>query len=76
MVAGKGSNRCRVASAALAFTLLSSPSFAQEPPGANCRHASKIEYNSAKQLYLLRNQFGIYLKNGPFWRRRYWYCRP
>jgi hypothetical protein len=74
MVGGKWLSR-RVAPAALALTVFSVPGFAQEPPGPHCRHATKIEYNSAKELYLLRNQFGMYVKNGPFWRRRYWYCR-
>jgi hypothetical protein len=75
MVGGKRSVFCCAAVATLALTLLSTPGFAQEPPGPHCRHASKIEYNSAKELYLLRSQFGTYVKNGPFWHRRFWYCR-
>jgi len=73
MVGGRQSSLCYAA--ALTLVLSSSPSVAQEAPGPNCRRASKIEYKSAKELYLLRNQFGIYLKNGPFWHRHYWYCR-
>ncbi len=47
---------------------------AEPPPWEGCRAVSKIEYDSAKSQYLLRNRFGIYLKTGPLWRRSYWYC--
>jgi hypothetical protein len=61
--------------AALALTFLSSPGFAQQPPGPDCRRASKVEYDSAKSYYLLRTKFGAYIRTGHFWRRHYWYCR-
>jgi hypothetical protein len=48
---------------------------AVQPPSEQCRAASKVEYNSAKKQHLLRNRFGFYLRNGPIWRRQYWYCR-
>ena len=60
---------------ALALTLLSSPGFAQQPPGPDCRRVSKVEYDSAKSYYLLRTKFGAYVRTGHFWRRYYWYCR-
>jgi hypothetical protein len=58
-----------------ALSLSSLGAFAQQPPGPDCRRASKVEYESAKSYYLLRNKFGAYVRTGPFWRRRYWYCR-
>jgi hypothetical protein len=54
---------------------VSSPVFAQQPPGSDCRRASKVEYDSAKSYYLLRTKFGAYVRTGYFWRRYYWYCR-
>jgi hypothetical protein len=46
-----------------------------QPPAEPCRAASKVEYNSAKKQHLLRNRFGFYVRNGPIWRRLYWYCQ-
>jgi hypothetical protein len=48
---------------------------AQEPPWADCRAASKTEYESAKTDFLLQTSVGAYAMTGPWWRRRYWYCR-
>jgi hypothetical protein len=45
------------------------------PPSEHCRAVSKIEYNSAKQQYLLRTRFGAYVRTGHIFRRHYWYCR-
>jgi hypothetical protein len=72
-----GAKRTRpcVALGALALTLLPSSAFAQQPPGPDCRRVSKVEYDSAKNYFLLRTKFGAYLRTGPFWRRYYWYCR-
>jgi hypothetical protein len=50
------------------------PTKAQQPPAAACRKASKVEYDSAKENYLLRNKFGAYVRTGSIWRRYYWYC--
>jgi hypothetical protein len=47
---------------------------AEQPPAEGCRAASKIEYDSAKRKYLLRNRFGMYTRTGRVWRRHYWYC--
>jgi hypothetical protein len=65
----------RVTFGVLVLALVSSPGFAQQPPGPECRRASKIEYESAKSYYLLRTKFGAYVRTGHFWRRYYWYCR-
>jgi hypothetical protein len=54
--------------------LSSSSVKAQQPPFGGCRAASKVEYDSAKRQYLLRNKFGLYLRTGHIWRRYYWYC--
>ena len=71
-----GAKRAGLCCAALAaLTLFSSSGFAQQPPGPDCRRTSKVEYDSAKSYYLLRNKFGAYVRTGPFWRRRYWYRR-
>jgi hypothetical protein len=59
---------------ALLVLLGTSPIRAQQPPGSDCRRASKIEYDSAKREYLLRHKFGAYVRTGYFWRRYYWYC--
>lgn len=68
--------RAGLCGALLAALLLSSSScLAQQPPGPDCRRASKVEYDSAKSYFLLRTKFGAYVQTGPFWRRRYWYCR-
>jgi len=56
-------------------TLYSSAAHALQPPSERCRAASKIEYDSAKKQYLLRNRFGFYVRNGRIWRRHYWYCQ-
>ena len=45
-----------------------------QPPNDQCRPATKLEYNSAKQQYLLRNGVGAYVRTGHLWRRYYWYC--
>jgi len=47
---------------------------AEQPPWEGCRPASKVEYDSAKANYLLRNRSGVYVQTGPIWRRSYWYC--
>jgi hypothetical protein len=47
---------------------------AQEPPWAECRAASKTEYESAKRDFLLQTSVGAYAMTGHWWRRRYWYC--
>jgi hypothetical protein len=60
---------------AMTFVLFSaSAAHAEQPPWADCRPASKVEYDSAKTNYLLRNRSGVYLQSGPIWRRSYWYC--
>jgi hypothetical protein len=68
--------------AARAFTLLaasfaffSSPASAVDTPADHCRAVSKIEYDSAKKQFLLRNRFGAYVRTGRIWRRHYWYCQ-
>jgi hypothetical protein len=48
---------------------------AEQAPREGCRAASKIEYDSAKKQYLLRNRVGMYVRTGRIWRRYYWYCR-
>jgi hypothetical protein len=55
--------------------LLCSPASAVQPPFDHCRPASKIEYDSAKKDFLLRNRFGAYVRTGRIWRRHYWYCQ-
>jgi hypothetical protein len=59
-----------------ALFIASAPSraHAAQPPWNGCRPASKIEYDSAKRNYLLRNRFGMYERTGGLWRRHYWYC--
>ena len=57
------------------WPLCSSSAHAVQPPSEGCRAASKIEYDSAKKQYLLRNRFGFYVRNGRIWRRHYWYCQ-
>jgi hypothetical protein len=56
------------------LVLLRSPAQAVQPPAEYCRAASKIEYDSAKKHFLLRNRFGAYVRTGRLWRRHYWYC--
>jgi hypothetical protein len=55
--------------------LLHSSANAVQPPADHCRAASKIEYDSAKKQFLLRNRFGAYVRTGRIWRRHYWYCQ-
>jgi hypothetical protein len=57
------------------LALLSSSVNAVQPPAEHCRAASKIEYDSAKRQFLLRNRFGAYVRTGRIWRRHYWYCQ-
>jgi hypothetical protein len=59
---------------AILTALSASPTRAQQPPAKECRKASKVEYDSAKENYLLRNKFGAYVRTGNFWRTYYWYC--
>ena len=54
---------------------LCSPANALQSPAEHCRPASKIEYDSAKRDFLLRNRFGAYVKTGRIWHRHYWYCQ-
>ena len=73
-----GATRSRLWRALLgvcALMFLAAPGFAQQPPGPDCRRVSKVEYDSAKNYYLLRTKFGAYVRTGHFWRRYYWYCR-
>jgi hypothetical protein len=56
------------------ITFSSSSVTAEQPPAKDCRAVSKIEYNAAKKQYLLGNRFATYVRTGPWWRRRYWYC--
>jgi hypothetical protein len=57
------------------MALLSSSANAVQPPSDRCRAASKIEYDSARKQFLLRNRFGAYVRTGRIWRRHYWYCQ-
>jgi hypothetical protein len=59
---------------AMLSALSATPTQAQQPPGKECRKASKVEYDSAKENYLLRTKFGAYVRTGNFWRTYYWYC--
>ena len=70
----KSTGAARVAIAA-ALLLLCSPANAAQPPADRCRAASKIEYDSARKQFLLRNRFGAYVRTGRIWRRYYWYCQ-
>jgi hypothetical protein len=61
---------------AVSVVVLSSVSAqAEQAPFKDCRPVSKIEYDSAKQQYLLRQRFGFYVRTGSIWRRQFWYCR-
>jgi hypothetical protein len=75
MTWAKGSGALRGVAAATLIALSASPVNAQQPPATGCRAVSKIEYDSAKREYLLRNKFGAYVRTGHIWRRYYWYCR-
>jgi hypothetical protein len=57
------------------LALLCSLAKAVQPPSDHCRVVSKIEYDSAKKQFLLRNRFGGYVRTGRIWRRQYWYCQ-
>jgi len=46
-----------------------------QPPNDGCIPVSKTEYNSAKQLGLLNNRYGVYVRTGHFLKRYYWYCQ-
>jgi hypothetical protein len=72
-----GAKRLAASCAAVGTTLLaltSSSMSAEQPHFEGCRAASKIEYDSAKRDYLLRNKYGAYVRTGHIWRRYYWYC--
>jgi hypothetical protein len=71
---GLAAARMLVAIAAI-LVFFPSAANAAQPPSEPCRPASKVEYNSAKRQHLLRNTFGFYVRNGPIWRRQYWYCQ-
>lgn len=68
-----GARALAIVVASLAFC--SSPANAVVPPSEHCRAATKIEYDSAKAQFLLRNRFGAYIRTGRIWRRHYWYCQ-
>jgi hypothetical protein len=57
------------------LAILCSSANAVQPPADHCRVASKIEYDSARKQFLLRNRFGAYIRTGRLWRRHYWYCQ-
>lgn len=59
----------------LLSAFLSSSVNAQQPPQDGCVGVPKIQYDSAKKQYLLRNRFGMYVRTGGIFRRHYWYCR-
>ena len=75
MIWARGAGALRGVAAAMLIALSASPVNGQQPPASGCRAASKIEYDSAKREYLLRNKFGAYVRTGHIWRRYYWYCR-
>jgi hypothetical protein len=60
---------------AIMFAALSSQANAVQPPSDQCRAVTKIEYDSAKKQFLLRNRFGAYVRTGRIWRWHYWYCQ-
>jgi hypothetical protein len=66
-----------IASVVGSTLLVFSPASAdtEKPPQDGCVAVPKIQYDSAKQQYLLTNRFGVYLRTGPFLRRHYWFCR-
>jgi hypothetical protein len=57
------------------LALLCSSANAVQPPSEHCRAASKIEYDSARKQFLLRNRFGAYVRTRRIWRWHYWYCQ-
>jgi hypothetical protein len=63
--------------AAIGLMLIAFPASsvkAQQRPQPGCHAVSKIEYDSAKRQFLLRNRFGMYVRTGHIFRRHYWYC--
>jgi hypothetical protein len=71
-----GIRRLAFGSIALAtlMALSALPTQAQQAPVTGCRRVSKVEYDSAKENFLLRTKFGAYVRTGNFWRAYYWYC--
>ncbi len=59
---------------AMLVSLTVSSAKAEAPPAEGCRAVSKVEYDSARENYLLRNRFGAYVRTGHVWRHHYWYC--
>jgi len=47
---------------------------AVQPSQNGCVAVSKVQYDSAKKQYLLRNRYGMYVRTGRFFRHYYWYC--
>ena len=63
--------------AAIGFVLIASAASSatsEQPPQDGCVAVPKIQYDSAKKNYLLDGRFGMYVRTGHIWRRRYWYC--
>jgi len=63
--------------AAIGLMLIANPASsanADQPPAVGCVAVAKIQYDSAKAQYLLRNRYGMYVRTGRIFRRRYWYC--
>lgn len=56
------------------LSISTSSLLAAQPPREGCRAVSKIEYNSAKNQYLLISRFRRYVRTGRFWRHYYWQC--
>jgi hypothetical protein len=64
---------CATTVSLLTLSSCASPS-TQGPPWEGCRAASKTEYESAKNDFLLQTSVGAYATTGHWWRRYYWYC--
>ena len=64
----------RIAVAVVSIVGASVTTQAQQPPKADCRVVSKLEYNTAKKENVIISQGCRYLRTGPFWRRHYWHC--
>ena len=64
-----------VLGATLIGVFFSSVKDGQQPPWEGCRGASKTEYDSAKEAFLLQTSSGAYAITGHWWRRHYWYCQ-
>jgi hypothetical protein len=63
--------------AAIGFALIASPAssaIAEQPPQDGCIAVPKIQYDSAKKQFLLVGRYGMYVRTGHIWHRRYWYC--